>query len=127
VDRAVDESTAGAGMTAEAPVVGGLLIDGGAVAEVAGVVGVDDFTSPRWREVYAAMLALHARGVAVDYVTVACELEARGTLTRVGEANLTDVINRCPSSLYLLHYARTVARAAAERRDRPGPARGVAP
>jgi replicative DNA helicase len=101
---------------AEAALIGGLLIDGAAIAPVRSIVGPEDITAPRWREVYAAMLALEARGTAVDYVTVADELDARGTLERVGEANLTAAINRCPTSAYLLHYARTVARAAADRR-----------
>jgi replicative DNA helicase len=111
---------------AEAALIGGLLIDGEAIGSVAAIVGAQDITAPRWREVYAAMLALQGRGTAVDYVTVADELAARGTLERVGEANLTAAINRCPTSAYLLHYARTVARAAAERRGRDDRGRGLA-
>lgn len=113
-------------MKAEAALIGGLLIDGEAITPVAGLVGPEDITGPRWREVYAAMLALRERATVVDYVSVCDELDARGTLERVGEANLTAAINLCPTSAYLLHYARAVARAVAERRGRDDRGRGLA-
>lgn len=113
---------------AEIGLMGCLLIDPYVVDAVGGIVAVEDFASARWREVYAAMLALRARGVAVDYATVCDELEARGTLDQVKDYNLTASINCCPTSLHALSYARTIARAAAERRTRTaGPARVIAP
>lgn len=112
---------------AEIGLIGCCLIDPDAVDRVAAVVALDDLASARWREVYAAMLALRTRGVAVDYVTVCDELEARGTLDTVKDYNLTASINCAPTSLHALHYARTVARASAERRARSGPARALAP
>lgn len=112
---------------AEIALIGSLLIDPDAADLVAPVVGAGDFASARWREVYAAATALRRRGVAVDYVTVCDELEARGTLQGVKDANLTAAINCCPTSLHALHYARQVARAAAERRARSAsPGRGLA-
>jgi replicative DNA helicase len=112
---------------AEIALIGSLLIDPDAADEVAAVVGAEDFASARWREVYAAVTALRSRGIVVDYVTVCDELDARGTLARVQDYNLTAAINCCPCSVHALHYARTVARAAADRRVRPGPARQLAP
>jgi replicative DNA helicase len=101
---------------AEAALIGGLLIDGAAIGPARSIVAPQDLARPRWREVYAAMLALDERGVAVDYVAVADELDARGTLGWVGEANLTAAINLCPTSAYLMHHARAITRAAADRR-----------
>lgn len=112
---------------AEIGLIGCLLIDPEVVDQVGAVVAAEDFASARWREVYAAMLALRRRGIAVDYVTVCDELEARGTLDQVKDYNLTAAINCCPTSLHALSYARTVARAAAERRAVPGPSRRMAP
>lgn len=104
--------------SAEIALMGSLLIDPEALALVAQVVGPDDFASARWREVFAAMVALRSRGVGVDYVTVCDELDARGTLERVKDYNLTASINACPTSLHAVTYARQVAAAARARRAR---------
>ena len=112
---------------AEIGLIGSLLLDPDAADQVAPVVAAEDFASARWREVYAAMTALRRRGIAVDYVTVCDELEARGTLASVQDFNLTAAINCCPCSVHAPHYARTVAEAAARRRDHPGPSRRIAP
>lgn len=104
---------------AAAALLGALLIDPEAVGAVRVVVSPDDFPTPSGRDVYAAVLALDDRGVAVDFVTVAEELERRGTLERVGRGNLIALVNRCPSSLHAAHYARLVAEAA-DRRRLPG-------
>jgi len=114
---------------AEIALVGALLIDPDAADAVAAVVDVDDFASVRWRAVYAAATSLRQRGMVVNYVTLCDELERRGHLASIGEANLTAAINCCPCSVYALDYARGVARAARERlaRTRVGyalPARG---
>lgn len=103
---------------AEIALMGSLLIDPDAIEVVAAVVAPEDFASVRWREVFAAMLALRARGAAVDYVTVCDELAARGTLGSVKDHNLTASILACPTSLHAAHYAAAVARAAAARRAR---------
>lgn len=106
--------TAGTERAASA-LLGALLIDPEMIAVVREVVAVGDFPTPRGREVYAAMLALADRGVVGDFVAVCLELEARGTMEAVGTAPLTALINRCPSSLYVGHYAELVAEAAKAR------------
>lgn len=88
--------------------IGGLLIDGDAVLGVSHILPVEDVDAPKAREAYAAMVALAERGEPVDFVTVCAELEKRGTLEKVGEADLIDTINRCPTSLHVEHYARVV-------------------
>lgn len=96
--------------------LGALLIDPPAYPAVAAIVTREDFPHPRGREVFDAIGALHAQGRAADIVTVIAELERRGTLREVGEGNLIDLINHCPTSLYAESYARIVADAARERR-----------
>jgi replicative DNA helicase len=103
---------------AEIALIGSLLIDPDAADAVAALVGAEDFASARWREVYAAATALRLRGIVVDYVTVCDELERRGTLASVDEANLTAAINCCPCSVHALSYARQVAQAATDRIQR---------
>ena len=103
---------------AEIALIGACLIDPEAVGLAADVLAPAAFASARWREVFDAMLAVHERGVAVDYVTVCDELAARGTLDRVKDFNLTAAINCCPTSLNAIDYARAVARAARARMER---------
>jgi replicative DNA helicase len=104
--------------------LGGLLIDGEATLGVSLILPVDAVTEPRAREAYAAMVALAERGEPVDFVTVCCELERRGTLETVGEARLIETINRCPTSLYVEDYARIVRQGVA--RYQPAPRRSLA-
>jgi replicative DNA helicase len=103
---------------AEIGLIGACLIDPEAVDAARRHVAVEDWASARWREVYSAMLALRARDVAVDYVTVYDELAARGTLEAVKDYNLTASINCCATSWHATAYARQIAAAARARRAR---------
>ena len=96
---------------AAAALIGGCLIDPAAVGEAAAIVGVDDFPGPWSREVFGAMLALHHRGQPWDFVHLVAELEARGTLDRIGEARLIEAVNRCPTSAHVEAYARQLKQA----------------
>lgn len=102
---------------AERALLGSLLVDPEAISRVAAVVGVEDLSAPKLRLVYEAMLALHARGTPPDYVVLCAEMEARGTLDQVGgDGAVSFLVNEAPTSLYVDHYARTVAGQARERR-----------
>lgn len=96
-------------VNAAAALLGACLIDPECVGGVARVVHPEDFPTPQGRMVYEAILAVHERCGTSDFVLVADELERRGTLAKVGTGNLTALVNRCPSSLHALHYARLVA------------------
>ena len=103
---------------AERALIGCLLIDPEATAEVAALVSPDDFLDARSRLVYEAILTCEA----VDFVLVSCELERRGTLDKVGTAFLTSLCLYTPTSLHAPRYARFVAQAAADRRAKAAPA-----
>lgn len=105
-----------ADVAAERALLGSLLIDPLALEQVAQVVGVDDFTRPAGRHLFAAMLRLRETGRRVDYVTVCGALEDAGLLKRIGEANVTSLVNYAPTSLHALTYARRVAEKGRERR-----------
>ena len=97
---------------AEKALIGGLLIDPDALEAVAGIVALEDFTRPAGRAIYAAMLALHDRGMAVDYVTVASEIERGPGFAAIGgPATLAGLINECPTSLHVQTYAKRVKEA----------------
>ena len=104
---------------AERAVLGACLIDPDAINHVADVarIAVSDFAPrkngapSRAQRVYAAMLALHDRGVVVDYLTVCGELQRQGALNAVGHWYLTSLINWCPTSLHVAAYAQRMTEA----------------
>jgi Protein of unknown function (DUF3987)/DnaB-like helicase N terminal domain len=98
-------------LEAEKSVLGAPFIKTSALGEVvAAGLKVDDFFLPVHREIFAAMLAIDKRQQALDIVTVAAELKARGMLGRLdgGEAHLVALANACPTAEHALHYARLV-------------------
>jgi len=102
---------------AEASVLGSILIDGEALALVADIVAPEDFYRDAHRVIYRAALDLLERGQAVDYVTLAAELEARAQLREVGgAAYLAELVAHVPTSANVIHYAALVARLARRRR-----------
>lgn len=70
----------------------------------------DDFFVPVHREVFDAMLAVDARRMPVDLVSVGDEMRARGTLGRVdgGPAGLLELANAVPTAENVAYYVRTV-------------------
>lgn len=107
-----------ADLRAEKAVIGSLLIDGERLAEVADELGLApaDFSNPALRSIYEAILAVRDAGRVVDVVTVYGELDDRGAMKRIGEANVTGLINQCPVSTHAGFYARRVLDKAEERR-----------
>ena len=97
---------------AESALIGALLIQPAYLAEVAWLVSPEQIGHAILRLIYEAMLALYDRGVPVDFVTLFGEMEDRGTLRKVGEASITDLINKTPTGMHALAYAqRVVAKA----------------
>jgi replicative DNA helicase len=85
------------------------LIDPAAIADVVDVVVPEDFAEPRARALWSAMVGMCRRGVPTDYVLVCAELERLGILGHVGEANVSALINCCPTSVHVRHYAAVLA------------------
>jgi len=96
-------------LEAEENVLGSLLIDGSLIQGLALEPG--DFYSERGSLVYAACKALGDRGVSVNQITLAQELNDRGNLETVGgAAYLSHLISACVSSLDCTYYADIVKR-----------------
>ena len=94
---------------AERAVLGALLIDGGAVVEIAPILRNDDFIGAGHQAVFDAVLSLHEKGIAVDVATIVSELGDMGRLEEAGgAAYIVGLIERTPVSSHARHYARLV-------------------
>ena len=102
---------------AEQQVLGSLLIDDRAIAQVAGMLAPADFFIGVHGKVFAAMVAVHERDRPTDISVVRAELEQRGDLEAVGgPAKLVELINAAPTAVNLLHYVALVLDKAIRRR-----------
>ncbi|MBI2264702.1 MAG: replicative DNA helicase [Armatimonadetes bacterium] len=96
-------------LEAEQSVLGSLLIDKDAVAQVAEVLQSEDFYREAHRILYDTMLRLFERAEPIDVVTVAEELTRKGKLEVVGGVDaLMYLINLVPNAANVRHYARIV-------------------
>lgn len=104
-------------LDAEASLLGAIILDSAALYDVLDVVQPGDFWLVRHQWVYEAMLSLHRRGEAIDYVTVVAELGKAGRLEEVGGAAfVTGLLTRTPFSGYAGTYGRIVRAASVRRR-----------
>lgn len=102
---------------AEEAVLGSLLIDPDAIFKVATYLMPTDFFIERNGWVYEAILALHDRREAVDFVTLCDDLERHDRLQEIGgAAYITHLINVVPTSIHVEYYGHIVERAAIRRR-----------
>ena len=102
---------------AEQSVLGSLLIDPDAILRVSSFLQADDFYRDAHALIFRAILALHDKRMAADFVTVVDELERNDQIDLVGgPAYLTSLINLVPTSIHVEHYGRIVDRTAMMRR-----------
>ncbi len=102
---------------AEISVLGSLLIDPEAIIKIASFLRPDDFYRESHGLIYAAILRLFERREPADMVTVSDELDRHDQLEQVGgQAYLTSLISRVPTSVHIEHYARIVESTAVRRR-----------
>jgi replicative DNA helicase len=102
---------------AEAAVLGGILLNNGALALVQDVIKSEDFYVEANRRIYLAIEALSVASLPVDHVTLGNELKNNGNLEKIGGAitlaNLTDSVATVAN---IEHYAQIVKEKAAVRR-----------
>ncbi len=102
---------------AERAVLGGILADKRKIADVATLVHRADFFYEPHAEIFDACLALDLGGKPVDTLTLADELNTRGTLAKVGGvAYLAELDTAAPTAANSLEYARIVGDKAIRRR-----------
>ncbi len=100
----------------EQALIGSLLTDPDAIPQIAGAINAEDFHDHRHQYIYTAILAI---GCNADSLTVATELDRRGTLNEAGgEIYLTQLLSVVPTALHAEQYAKTIAYLALCRRIR---------
>lgn len=103
--------------SAEQSVLGAMLLSKDAIADVLEELRPGDFYKPRHQSIFDAILDLYGSGEPADAVTVAAELDRRGTLRRVGGAPyLHTLLSVVPTAANAGYYARIVAEKAILRR-----------
>ena len=97
--------------------LGAILLDPSVLSLVIPIVNANDFWVERHGIIYHAMLALRDRGIALDFLTIANELEHVGKLKEIGgAAYLTELLSSTPTAIHAEHYAREIANASGKRR-----------
>lgn len=102
---------------AEQAVLGAMMINPAATAEVTDILNRGDFYRSAHRHIFAAVLDLLKRSEAIDVLTVRSALDRQGLLDEVGgSAYLTQLAGAVYSAANVEAYARQVADAAQARR-----------
>ena len=102
---------------AEESVLGSLIIDPEAIAQVEDRLHPDDFYRDAHSIIYEAMLTLSTRREPADFVTLCNELERTSKLDLVGGAStIAELMNGVPTSGNVVYYAHIVAEKALYRR-----------
>ncbi|MGH7482803.1 MAG: replicative DNA helicase [Longimicrobiales bacterium] len=102
---------------AETSVLGGMLIDGDAVAKAVEVVDDSMFYREANRRVFRCMARLFQRGEVIDPVTVAEELKKTDELGSIGGMTyLAELLDAVPTAANLEYHARIVRERALVRR-----------
>jgi replicative DNA helicase len=104
-------------LAAEESIVGAMLLSSDAVTVAIDVCSAGDFYKPAHGHIFEAIRTLTGRGVPIDAVTVADELQRSGLLDVIGDpAIFISLQANTPSIANARHYAEIVARHASHRR-----------
>ena len=104
-------------LAAEQSVLGGMLLNKDAIADVVEVLRSGDFYRPAHQLVFDVVLDLYGRGEPADPITVSSELSKNGDLGRVGGgAYLHTLMSAVPTAANAGYYAKIVAELAILRR-----------
>src|SRR3990167_761920 len=102
-------------LDAERAVLGAVLVDNALVSTVEDKVSPEHFYREAHQRIYRALVALGAKGSALDLVTVSEALEASGDLEAVGPAYVADVLSNGLRAANIDHYAAIVREKAIRR------------
>lgn len=104
-------------LDAEMSLLGAVLIDEEALADVSDKLHAEDFYDKRHQMIYGAMSRLYEKHRPVDLLTLSDELQAREELGLVdGSAYLTELTNYVPTAAHAGAYAEIIAQRAVRRR-----------
>ena len=104
-------------LDAERSLLGGILLDSEAFAEVVELLRADEFYREAHRKVYEAMCALFTKSQPIDRITVKAELTAMGAFAAIGGDEFIDLLDQVvPTAANLAWYAKIVHDKALARR-----------
>lgn len=104
-------------LDAEKSLLGAVLIDEEALADISEHVTLKDFYEKRHSIIYGAMIRLYEKHKPVDLLTLTDELKRKKELDTVGgSVYLTELTNYVPTSAHAEAYAELVAQKAIRRR-----------
>ncbi len=96
---------------AEASLLGSMLLSSDVIPDVFEIVSSDSFYRQAHRRIFQSIQDLYLKGEAVDPITVAENLRARGELENCGgKAYLAHLVSVVPTAANALQYARIVER-----------------
>jgi replicative DNA helicase len=104
-------------LDAEKSLLGGVLLDSQAFAEVVEIVRAEEFYRDAHRKVFEAMSALFGKGQPIDRITVKDELTSLGAFDAVGGDEFIDLLDKIvPTAANLAYYAKIIHEKALARR-----------
>ncbi|HEU6452887.1 MAG TPA: DnaB-like helicase C-terminal domain-containing protein [Gemmatimonadaceae bacterium] len=102
---------------AEAAVLSAMLMSGSALAEAAGILDAEAFTTTPNALTFAALVALRQREVEPDPVALAAVLREQGELAHAGgHERIADLMDAVPTAANVAYHARIVRELAERRR-----------
>ncbi len=94
---------------AEQAVLGCILIDVQAQADILGIMKEEDFYSQAHRDIFSSMLKIYQKSIPVDFVTILDGLEKDKILDKVGGIEyITTLTNTVPSAVNFKYYCDIV-------------------
>ncbi|HWE40131.1 MAG TPA: DnaB-like helicase N-terminal domain-containing protein [Isosphaeraceae bacterium] len=104
-------------LESEKGVLGSVLLDNATLPEVLEVLKVEDFYRDSHQVIYRAIGDLYDRGLPVDLILLADELERRGQFDQVGgDEALAEILDGVPHAVNATFYAGVVRQKAIKRR-----------
>lgn len=104
-------------LDAEMSLIGAILIDEEALADVSEITNAGDFYDKRHQMIFDAMMRLFEHHKPVDLLTVTDELKKKNQLEDIGGSKyLTELTNYVPTAAHASTYAEMVAQKAVRRR-----------
>lgn len=114
-----DESGVPQALDAERSVLAAMLLIKGAVGRVVELIDAAAFYRTAHARIFEALMALHARGAAVDLITATAELRRRGDLEAVGgECYLAGLFDQATTAANIEEHITLVVEAARKRQLR---------
>ncbi|MFA5235208.1 MAG: replicative DNA helicase [Sulfurimonas sp.] len=96
-------------LDAEQSVLGAILIDKEALANIADIIDAGDFYKKANADVYKVCFKLWEKGEPIDILSVTSELKKMNLLQAAGGSGyLAELVNSVPSSAHVSHYAKIV-------------------